>query len=210
MKKNLFIAALAFVAMGANAQVVNTLDGYQAGDQFEKDGVKYELIAVEEGNPVKVVGAEETTLTVQEAFAFEGGDNYTVTDFSAGLAQKDLENITAVPSTPIAIEESFFTEATYKEGYLTIPDGSFKAYNAATGWHNFLAKKSESGIILGELTSDGIVDSDDVAALFDLADNYTMEGEDGYKEEYDMNGDGVIDSDDVAFIYDIAEQYPWY
>lgn len=208
MKKNLFIAALAFVAMGANAQVVNTLDGYQAGNQFVKDGVMYELIAVEEGNPVKVVGAEETTLTVQEAFSMT--DNYTVTDFSAGLAQKDLENITAAPSTPIAIEESFFTEATYKEGYLTIPDGSFKAYNAATGWHNFLAKKSESGIILGELTSDGIVDLDDVAALFELADAYIMEGDDEYKEEYDMNGDGVIDLDDVAFIFEIAEQYPWF
>jgi len=57
MKKNLFIAALAFVAMGANAQVVNTLDEYQAGDQFEQDGIKYELLEVGNGNPVKVVEA---------------------------------------------------------------------------------------------------------------------------------------------------------
>lgn len=207
MKKNLFIAALAMFAMGANAQVVNTVDGYQQGDRIEKDGIAYELIEVGNGNPVKILEAIATDVVIQEAFTLTT-DPYTVQDFNVELG--DLENISTPATDPIAIAESFFTATTYKEGYLTIPDGCFKKYNAATGWHNFLAKKSESGIILGELTSDGIVDSDDVAALFDLADNYTMEGEDGYKEEYDMNGDGVIDSDDVAFIYDIAEQYPWY
>lgn len=194
MKKNLFIAALAFVAMGANAQVVNTLDGYQAGDQFEKDGVKYELIAVEEGNPVKVVGAVAEEVTVQEAFAFEGGDNYTVTDFTAGLAQMDLTKVSAVADEPMAIADDFFTEATYEDGELVVETNSICKYANATGWMNFFTI-TDGTIIYGDINGDGEVDIKDLAAL----KAYVIDEEDVVNEVLtDANGDGEIDIRDLA------------
>ena len=166
MKKNLFIAALAFVAMGANAQVVNTLDGYQAGDQFEKDGVKYELIAVEEGNPVKVVGAVAEEVIVQEAFSMT--DNYTVTDFSAGLAQMDLTKVTATADEPLAIEDAFFTTASYEEGQLVCPEASILKYVKATGWKNFLLKYTDTGKLLGDVDGNGKLTNNDLLLLKNL------------------------------------------
>ena len=189
MKKNLFIAALAFVAMGANAQVVNTLDGYQAGDQFEKDGVKYELIAVEEGNPVKVVGAVAEEVTVQEAFSMT--DNYTVTDFSAGLAQMDLTKVTATADEPMEIAEDFFTEGTY-DGTLIVSDAAWMKYAEADVWSNFLYLQNESGKILGDLEEDEELDVSDIVAIVELIN------EEEYNEQADVNGDGDVDVSDIV------------
>lgn len=192
MKKNLFIAALAFVAMGANAQVVNTLDGYQAGSQFEKDGVMYELIAVEDGNPVKVVGAVAEEVTVQEAFSMT--DNYTVTDFTAGLAQMDLTKVSAVADEPMAIADNFFTEATYEDGELVVETNSICKYANATGWMNFFTI-TDGTIIYGDINGDGEVDIKDLAAL----KAYVIDEEDVVNEVLtDANGDGEIDIRDLA------------
>lgn len=189
MKKNLFIAALAFVAMGANAQVVNTLDGYQAGDQFEKDGVKYELIAVEEGNPVKVVGAVAEEVTVQEAFSMT--DNYTVTDFTAGLAQMDLTKVTATADEPMEIAEDFFTEGTF-DGTLLVSDAAWMKYAEADVWSNFLYLQNESGKILGDLEEDEELDVSDIVAIVELIN------EEEYNEQADVNGDGDVDVSDIV------------
>lgn len=189
MKKNLFIAALAFVAMGANAQVVNTLDGYQAGDQFEKDGVKYELIAVEEGNPVKVVGAVAEEVTVQEAFSMN--DNYTVTDFTAGLAQMDLTKVTATADEPMEIAEDFFTEATF-DGTLIVSNAAWMKYAEADVWSNFLYLQNESGKILGDLEEDEELDVSDIVAIVELIN------EEEYNEQADVNGDGDVDVSDIV------------
>lgn len=189
MKKNLFIAALAFVAMGANAQVVNTLDGYQAGDQFEKDGVKYELIAVEEGNPVKVVGAVAEEVTVQEAFSMT--DNYTVTDFTAGLAQMDLTKVTATADEPMEIAEDFFTEATF-DGTLIVSNAAWMKYAEADVWSNFLYLQNESGKILGDLEEDEELDVSDIVAIVELIK------EEEYNEQADVNGDGDVDVSDIV------------
>lgn len=195
MKKNLFIAALAFVAMGANAQVVNTLDGYQAGDQFEKDGVKYELIAVEEGNPVKVVGAVAEEVTVQEAFSMT--DNYTVTDFTAGLAQMDLTKVTAVGTEPLAIEDAFFTTATYEEGQLVCPEASISKYAKATGWRLFNLKYTDTNKLLGDVNGDGKFSTADIAALKGII---AEDDEDLYNAIYDLNGDGKLSTADIAIL----------
>ena len=189
MKKNLFIAALAFVAMGANAQVVNTLDGYQAGDQFEKDGVKYELIAVDEGNPVKVVGAVAEEVTVQEAFSMT--DNYTVTDFTAGLAQMDLTKVTATADEPMEIAEDFFTEATF-DGTLIVSNAAWMKYAEADVWSNFLYLQNESGKILGDLEEDEELDVSDIVAIVELIN------EEEYNEQADVNGDGDVDVSDIV------------
>jgi len=189
MKKNLFIAALAFVAMGANAQVVNTLDGYQAGDQFEKDGVKYELIAVEDGNPVKVVGAVAEEVTVQEAFSMT--DNYTVTDFTAGLAQMDLTKVTATADEPMEIAEDFFTEATF-DGTLIVSNAAWMKYAEADVWSNFLYLQNESGKILGDLEEDEELDVSDIVAIVELIN------EEEYNEQADVNGDGDVDVSDIV------------
>ena len=189
MKKNLFIAALAFVAMGANAQVVNTLDGYQAGSQFEKDGVMYELIAVEDGNPVKVVGAVAEEVTVQEAFSMT--DNYTVTDFTAGLAQMDLTKVTATADEPMEIAEDFFTEGTY-DGTLIVSDAAWMKYAEADVWSNFLYLQNESGKILGDLEEDEELDVSDIVAIVELIN------EEEYNEQADVNGDGDVDVSDIV------------
>lgn len=199
MKKNLFIAALAFVAMGANAQVVNTLDGYQAGDEFEKDGVKYQLIAVEDGNPVKVVGAVAEEVTVQEAFAFEGGDNYTVTDFSAGLAQMDLTKVTAVADEPIAIADAFFTTDTYDVADLYVPTGAMLKYANAAGWKNFGYIWDEEGDLYGDFDGNGDIDIDDYYELrnYLLDDDYEVTGSD---KSADMDNSGDADIDDLYIL----------
>lgn len=196
MKKNLFIAALAFVAMGANAQVVNTLDGYQASDQFEKDGVKYELIAVEDGNPVKVVGAVAEEVTVQEAFSMT--DNYTVTDFTAGLAQMDLTKVTAVADEPIALSgEDFFTAASYEEADLVVPEAAIKKYAAAPVWKKFLKKWTDSGKLLGDFNNDGKITGPDLVALKAII---AEDDPDLYEEMYDLNGDGKISGPDLVMM----------
>jgi hypothetical protein len=199
MKKNLFIAALAFVAMGANAQVVNTLDGYQAGDQFEKDGVKYELIAVEEGNPVKVVGAVAEEVTVQEAFSMT--DNYTVTDFSAGLAQMDLTKVTATADEPVAIEDAFFTTASYEEGQLVCPEASILKYVKATGWKNFLLKYTDTGKLLGDVDGNGKLTNNDVVALKNIV---LEDDEDLYNPLYDMDGNGKLTNNDLLLLKNLV------
>ena len=199
MKKNLFIAALAFVAMGANAQVVNTLDGYQAGDQFEKDGVKYELIAVEEGNPVKVVGAVAEEVIVQEAFSMT--DNYTVTDFSAGLAQMDLTKVTATADEPLAIEDAFFTTASYEEGQLVCPEASILKYVKATGWKNFLLKYTDTGKLLGDVDGNGKLTNNDVVALKNIV---LEDDEDLYNPLYDMDGNGKLTNNDLLLLKNLV------
>lgn len=199
MKKNLFIAALAFVAMGANAQVVNTLDGYQAGDQFEKDGVKYELIAVEEGNPVKVVGAVAEEVTVQEAFSMT--DNYTVTDFTAGLAQMDLTKVTAIADEPLAIEDAFFTTASYEEGQLVCPEASISKYAKAAGWKNFLLKYTDKGNLLGDADGNKKLTNNDVVALKNIV---LEDDEDLYNPLYDMDGNGKLTNNDLVLLKNLV------
>ena len=199
MKKNLFIAALAFVAMGANAQVVNTLDGYQAGDQFEKDGVKYELIAVEEGNPVKVVGAVAEEVIVQEAFNMT--DNYTVTDFSAGLAQMDLTKVSAVADEPIALPgEAFFSAASYEEGNLVVPEASITKYAKADVWKKFMKKWTDNGKLLGDVDGNGKISNNDYAKLLEI---YLEDDEDLYDPMFDMDGNGKITNNDVAKVLEL-------
>jgi hypothetical protein len=182
--------------MGANAQVVNTLDGYQAGDQFEKDGVKYELIAVDEGNPVKGVGAVAEEVTVQEAFSMT--DNYTVTDFTAGLAQMDLTKVTAVADEPIALSgEDFFTAASYEEADLVVPAAAIKKYAAAPVWKKFLKKWTDSGKLLGDFNNDGKITGPDLVALKAII---AEDDPDLYEEMYDLNGDGKISGPDLVMM----------
>jgi hypothetical protein len=182
--------------MGANAQVVNTLDGYQAGDEFEKDGVKYQLIAVEDGNPVKVVGAVAEEVTVQEAFSMT--DNYTVTDFTAGLAQMDLTKVTAVADEPIALSgEDFFTAASYEEADLVVPAAAIKKYAAAPVWKKFLKKWTDSGKLLGDFNNDGKITGPDLVALKAII---AEDDPDLYEEMYDLNGDGKISGPDLVMM----------
>ncbi len=199
MKKNLFIAALAFVAMGANAQVVNTLDGYQAGDEITQDGIKYELLEVGNGNPVKVVEAVEANVIVQEAFNLN--DNYTVTDFAAGLAQMDLDEVTAVSEEPIAIEDAFFTTATYEEGSLVCPEASISKYAKAAGWKNFLLKYTDKGNLLGDVDGNGKLTNNDVVAL----KNIVLEDDDDlYDPLYDMDGNGKLTNNDLVLLKNLV------
>lgn len=194
MKKNLFIAALAFVAMGANAQVVNTVDGYQAGDQFVQDGIRYELLEVGNGNPVKVVEAAEANVIVQEAFS--QGDNYTVTDFAAGLANMDLEEVTATAATPITIADGFFTEATF-EGKLIVPEDAITAYAQAAVWKKFYLKYTDGGKLLGDLDEDEELTANDVVMLKKIV---AEDDEDLYNPLYDMDGDGELTANDVVLL----------
>jgi hypothetical protein len=174
--------------MGANAQVVNTLDGYQAGAQFVQDGITYEVVEVSPAT-VKVVGAAETKVIVQEQFSIN--DTYTVVDFSAGLAQKDLEEVTAAPAEPLEIEEDFFTEVTY-DGILNVADASWMKYAFADVWTNFLYIKNESGRILGDVEEDDELDVSDIVAIIEL-----IKDED-YSEVSDVNGDEETDVSDIV------------
>lgn len=190
MKKNLFIAALAMFAMGANAQVVNTVDGYQQGDRIEKDGIAYELLEVGNGNPVKVLEAIADEVTVQEAFTLTT-EPYNVTDFSAGLANKDLTKVTATADEPMEISEDFFTENTY-DGTLLVSDAAWMKYAEADVWSNFLYLQNESGKILGDLEEDEELDVSDIVAIVELIN------EEEYNEQADVNGDGDVDVSDIV------------
>ena len=198
MKKNLFIAALAFVAMGANAQVVNTLDGYQAGAQFVQDGITYEVVEVSPAT-VKVVGAAETSVIVQEQFSLN--DTYTVVDFSAGLAQLDLEEVTAASAEPLTIEDAFFTDATYEEGKLICPEASITKYAKAAGWKNFLLKYTDKGDLLGDVDGNKKLTNNDVVGLLDII----LEGdEDLYNPLYDLDGNGKLTNNDLIKLLDLV------
>lgn len=196
MKKNLFIAALAMFAMGANAQVVNTVDGYQQGDRIEQDGIAYELLEVGNGNPVKVLEAIAEEVVVQEAFTITT-EPYNVTDFAAGLANKDLTKVTATADEPIAITDAFFTDATYEEGDLIVPAASIKLYAKAAGWKKFLKKWTDDGKLLGDFNGDGKITGPDLVALKALI---AEDDEDLYNEMYDLNGDGKISGPDLVMM----------
>lgn len=228
MKKNLIksfaLACGLLASMGVYAQnSAATLDGLQVGQTFESNGVVYEVTNVTNttdltGNAeCKIVGAVEgaTAITLTSKNIIPETADKDVFVLTGELTNQfatneDLEEITVLDTTPLEIPNDAFAASVYQNGYLFIPAGTFKAYTSATGWFNFLAKKAADDVILGEATGDGVVDLDDVAAIFELADAYVMEGEDDYKEEYDANGDGVIDLDDVSFIFAIADQYPWF
>jgi hypothetical protein len=198
MKKNLFIAALAFVAMGANAQVVNTLDGYQAGAQFVQDGITYEVVEVTPAT-VKVVDAAETSVIVQEQFSIN--DTYTVVDFSAGLANKDLEKVTAAADEPITLPgEAFFSAASYEEGNLVVPEASITKYAKADVWKKFLKKWTESGKLLGDVDGNGKISNNDYAKLLEI---YLEDDEDLYNPMFDMDGNGKITNNDVAKVLEL-------
>ena len=199
MKKNLFIAALAFVAMGANAQVVNTIDGYQAGDQFEQDGIKYELLEVGNGNPVKVVEAAATEVIVQKEF--NQSDTYTVTDFSGSLANKDLEKVTATAAEPVAIAEGFFSDVTFEEGVLIVPEAAVAAYANAAVWKKFYLKYTDTNKLLGDATGDGKLSNQDVVNLKDLV---LEDDEELYNPLLDMNGDGKFSNQDLILLKDLV------
>jgi hypothetical protein len=196
MKKNLFIAALAMFAMGANAQVVNTVDGYQQGDRIEKDGIAYELLEVGNGNPVKVLEAIAKEVKVQEAFTITT-EPYNVTDFAAGLANMDLDKVEATADEPIAITEAFFTTATYEEAELICPVASISKYAKATGWKLFNLKYTEAGDLLGDINGDHKFSTADVAALKGII---AEDDEDLYNALYDLNGDGKLSTADVAIL----------
>ena len=196
MKKNLFIAALAMFAMGANAQVVNTVDGYQQGDRIEQDGIAYELLEVGNGNPVKVLEAIAEEVVVQEAFTITT-EPYNVTDFAAGLANKDLTKVTATADEPIAITDAFFTTATYEEGQLVCPEASISKYAKATGWRLFNLKYTDTNKLLGDVNGDGKFSTADIAALKGII---AEDDEDLYNAIYDLNGDGKLSTADIAIL----------
>lgn len=197
MKKNLFIAALAMFAMGANAQVVNTVDGYQQGDRIEQDGIAYELLEVGNGNPVKVLEAIAEEVVVQEAFTLTT-DPYNVTDFSAGIANKDLEKVTAPAAEPIVLPgEEFFSATSYEEADLVVPEASIKKYAAAPVWKKFLKKWTDSGKLLGDFNNDGKITGPDLVALKAII---AEDDPDLYEEMYDLNGDGKISGPDLVMM----------
>lgn len=200
MKKNLFIAALAMFAMGANAQVVNTVDGYQQGDRIEQDGIAYELLEVGNGNPVKVLEAIAEEVVVQEAFTITT-EPYNVTDFAAGLANKDLTKVTATADEPIAITDAFFTTATYEEGQLVCPEASISKYAKATGWQNFLLKYTDTGKLLGDVDGNLKLTNADVLALRELV---LEDDDDLYNPLYDMDGNGRLTNADVLLLKNLV------
>ena len=198
MKKNLFIAALAFVAMGANAQVVNTLDGYQAGAQFVQDGITYEVVEVSPAT-VKVVGAAEKNVIVQEQFSIN--DTYTVVDISAGLAQLDLDKVTAASDDPITLPgEEFFTEDTYTYAELVVPEASIVKYAAAPIWRKFLKKYTDTGKLLGDVDGNDEITNNDVVQMLEI---FLADDEDLYDPMFDMDGNGEITNNDVILIQDL-------
>jgi len=200
MKKNLFIAALAMFAMGANAQVVNTVDGYQQGDRIEQDGIAYELLQVGNGNPVKVLEAIAEEVTVQEAFTLTT-EPYNVTDFAAGIANKDLEKVTAPAAEPIVLPgEEFFSAASYEEADLVVPEASISKYAAAAVWKKFLKKWTDSGKLLGDVDKNGKISNNDYAKLLEI---YLEDDEDLYDPMIDMDGNGKITNNDVAKVLEL-------
>ena len=200
MKKNLFIAALAMFAMGANAQVVNTVDGYQQGDRIEQDGIAYELLEVGNGNPVKVLEAIAKEVIVQEAFTITT-EPYNVTDFAAGLANMDLDKVEATADEPIAITDAFFTDATYEDGQLVCPEASISKYAKAAGWKKFWLKYTDTGKLLGDTNGDGKLSNQDVVNLKDIV---LEDDEDLYNPLYDMDGNGKLTNQDILLLKDLV------
>lgn len=200
MKKNLFIAALAMFAMGVNAQVVNTVDGYQQGDRIEKDGIAYELLEVGNGNPVKVLEAIADEVTVQEAFTLTT-EPYNVTDFAAGLANKDLTKVTATADEPITLPgEAFFSAVSYEEGNLVVPEASITKYAKADVWKKFMKKWTDNGKLLGDVDGNGKISNNDYAKLLEI---YLEDDEDLYDPMFDMDGNGKITNNDVAKVLEL-------
>ena len=199
MKKNLFIAALAFVAMGANAQVVNTLDNYQAGDQFEQDGIKYELLEVGNGNPVKVVEAAAKEVIVQKEF--NQNDTYTVTDFSGSLANQDLEKVTATAAEPVTIAEGFFSALTYEEATLIVPEAAIKDYAKDAVWKKFYKKFTDTAKLLGDKDGNGKITNNDFIQLKAVV---LEDDDDLYDPLLDLDGNGRLTNNDLILLKQIV------
>ncbi len=199
MKKNLFIAALAMFAMGANAQVVNTVDGYQQGDRIEQDGIAYELLEVGNGNPVKVLEAIAKEVKVQEAFTITT-EPYNVTDFSGSLANQDLDKVEAIADEPITITEAFFSEDTYTYAELVVPEASIVKYAAAPVWRKFMKKYTDTGKLLGDVDHNDEITNNDVVQMLEI---FLADDEDLYDPMFDMDGNGEITNNDVILIQDL-------
>lgn len=125
-----------------------------------------------------------------------------------------IQKVTCFATVPPVITEKCFTQKTYDNAVLEVPQGSLEAYRNAEGWKKFF-KCTTIDIIPGEgdetlkgdVNNDGKVSIDDVTTLIDylLGGNiYPFNAANA-----DVNNDGKVSIDDVTALIDYLLSGTW-
>jgi hypothetical protein len=117
----------------------------------------------------------------------------------------ELDTVTCYAVVPPDISATCFSENTYENAALCVPQESIDAYKNAEGWKKFFKCVAIGTIpggdqLLGDVNNDGIVDVQDVVLLIEYVLNGHAEAFNA--DNADMNADGHIDVTDVVALID--------
>lgn len=116
---------------------VTVVPEIQEGDEFEVEGVRYEVSSLEPAE-VKVVANNyngDITIPVMVNYTKE----FTVTSFSddAFLNCSDLKSLKVGWNNPLAVSNTCFAGIALSNVLLNVPEGKYEAYHSADVWKNF-------------------------------------------------------------------------
>ncbi|MCI6160886.1 MAG: hypothetical protein PUH24_06905 [Prevotellaceae bacterium] len=192
-----------------NENSTTSLSGLAVGDVFDDNEagtcLKYEVVDVSDpSRPMaKIVGVSdadkgksEISIKIVNRFP-HGADLFTVQRIApkAFSYARNLATVTCSASMPLQIEENTFHVSAYAHAMLVVPktEGTMSVYAHATGWRHFLRKSNTAGLLLGDLSGNGQLDTNDIALLI----RHYRKSE-PYRELHDMDGNGKIDTNDIA------------
>jgi Flp pilus assembly protein protease CpaA len=156
------------------------------------------LTSVTIGNSVTSIGSSAffecsglTSITIP--------NSVTSIDFYAFQDCTGLTSIISHIKKPFYIKTNVFSDETYANATLYVPDGTIDKYKATDSWNSFV--HIEENNTKGDANGDGLVNVTDIVATV----NYIMEkpSEGFNKEAADLNGDGVVNVTDIVMMVSI-------
>lgn len=190
-------------------------DGY-FGNVVIPDSVAYEgytfmITAIEEN---AFDGAEELTgvtipasVTSIGAMAFQGCTALTSVSIGSGVVTigekafnycTDLQSVTCRSMVPPVMENvNVFSNRTYNQATLYVPQSVMDAYGTADYWSRFAHIQSIAQP--GDVDGDGEISIKDVSGLIDML----LNGDETIVAGADVDGDGVVSIKDVSALIDI-------
>ena len=174
---------------------LNTKYASERGVLFSKD--KKQLIAYPLGSSKQEYAIPDRVKTI-DSYAFYNAKYLKSIDIPAGITEigqmafniDNLTTVTARMTTPCSVMEDCFSNYTYKNGTLFVPQGRISAYRGTQGW-NFNNIR-EIG---------GSAEDEDIITFADA------EAKRICVENWDANGDGELSEQEAARVTDLGQVF---
>ena len=145
-------------------------------------------------------------MTAIGTMAFQGCTALTSVTMGSGVTTigekafnycTDLQSVTCWSLVPPVMENAnVFSNRTYSQATLFVPNSVIDAYSAADFWFKFAHIQGLAAA--GDVDGDGEIGIKDVSNLIDLL----LDGSTPAPGNADVNGDGVVDIKDVSALID--------